>query len=131
MSFAERSKEWLGAQQPPSPMFVGSATPVAETAQRVPIESQASIGLLLEAILDELKRVNSAPRESSSVSSCEVKFLANGTPQPTIKAYAGSEVPVDAAIEAYGRTFLMAQQAVAEGWEQALDVLQAERRPKP
>jgi hypothetical protein len=50
-----------------------------------------------------------------------------GKPQPVIKVYAGSVPPVDEAIEAYGRAVLMAQQAALEGWEQTLDVLQAER----
>lgn len=44
-----------------------------------------------------------------------------------VKAYAGSVPPVDEAIEGYGRAVLMAQQGAREGWEQTLDVLQAER----
>lgn len=153
MTFSQSRKRWIGGPAN-SPLFVGSAQAVTEpetTAdtitrleasekylmdqniqQRVPIDSQASVGLLLEAILDELRKMNSTPREGAA-SSCEIKYLAPkpgqtvGTPQPVVKAYAGSEVPVEAAIEAYGRAFLMAQQASLEGWEQTLDVLQAER----
>lgn len=152
MTFSQSHKRWIGGAAN-SPMFVGLAQAAAEPEtsadtitrleasekylmeqniqQRMP-ESQASVGLLLEAILDELRKMNNTPREGAA-SSCEIKYLAPkpgqtvGTPQPVIKAYAGSEVPVEAAIEAYGRAFLMAQQASIEGWEQTLDVLQAER----
>ncbi len=132
MSFSEAHSAWLKGD-PSSPMFIAAGTqPVPEPGQRVPIESRASVGLLLEAILEELRKMNNVPREGAA-SSCEIKFLAptkdhpQGKPQPVVKAYAGSEVPVEAAIEAYGRAFLMSQQAAIEGWEQTIDVLQAER----
>lgn len=108
----------------------------AETVERRLAAQEKRIGALmlerdgtnqlLTAILAELQHLNSTER-TGAVSSCEVKFLANGTPQPTVKAYVGSEVPVDEAIEAYGRTVLMATQAAAEGWEQTVEVLQRER----
>jgi hypothetical protein len=120
MSFTQAYQQWLDG-----------GFPVPESEQRVPIE-RFNVTTVLERMLEELKRIASAPRDGA-VSSCEIKFLAptkehpQGKPQPVVKAYAGSEVPVDAAIEAYGRAFLMAQQAAMEGWEKTVDVLQQRR----
>jgi hypothetical protein len=96
-------------------------------ARRVPIartddQMLESICQLLVEILAEVKRGNSAAREGA-VSSCEIKFLANGTPQPTVKAYANSEVPVDAAIEAYGAAFRAAQAGQMTAWAETVDGL--------
>lgn len=137
--FEERYRNWHGsAEAPASPMFQDSAQPVAEPSKRVPVERANVTDVLeriertLEAMLAATERGNSTTREGA-VSSCEIKFLAptkdhpEGKPQPVIKAYADSPVPVDMAIEAYGRAVLMAQQAALEGWEQTLAVLQAER----
>lgn len=105
----------------------------AERAMRTDSARLISIAQLLEEILAEARRSNSSAREGA-VSSVEIKFLAptkdhpDGKPQPVIKTYAGSVPPVEEAIEAYGRAFLMSQQAAVEGWEQTLDVLQAERK---
>ncbi len=103
------------------------------TAESATHEILASMCQLLEELLAEMKRWNSVAREGA-VSSVEIKFLAptkdhpDGKPQPVVKTYAGSIPPVEEAIEAYGRAFLMAQQASIEGWEQTLDVLAAEKR---
>lgn len=114
--FTDNHSQWLD-----------SAVPVPEPS-RVPIESQASVGLLLEAILDELRKMNSTPREGAA-SSCEIKFLAptkdhpRATPSPVIKKYAGSPVPVTEAIEDYSRAIREATAAQMAGWAATVDNL--------
>ncbi len=82
---------------------------------------------LLEEILAELRKANSTAREGA-VSSVEVKFSAAtkdlpSKPAPVIKAYAGSPVPVDEAIEAYGRALLLMERALIDGWERTVSQL--------
>lgn len=127
MNFSEKSAEWLQGHPLHSPVFVDSATPVP--AQRAP-ESQTNVGQLLQAILEELRRINNTPREGAA-SSCEIKFLAptkdhpRGTPQPVVKMYAGSPVPVTEAIEAYGRAIREAVDGQMAGWAATVEALKA------
>lgn len=75
-----------------------------------------NITSLLYDILVELKHLNNNER-TGSVSSAELKFLANGTAQPIIKAYAGSVVPVRECIEAYTRLVQEANERQMRAWQ--------------
>lgn len=88
---------------------------VVADQQLARVISREPVLMLLEEILAELRRGNSIER-TGAVSSAEIKFLANGTPQPTVKAFAGSVVPVDQALEAYGRLFREANARAMNGW---------------
>lgn len=89
-----------------------------------------STNQLLEEILAELKHLNNTER-TGAVSSVEIKFLAptkdnpDGKPQPVVKAYSGSIVPVEEAIEAYGRTVRLTQAAQMRNWADTVTELSA------
>lgn len=126
MSFSERYASWHGAGDPPlSPMYTDSAQPVAEPSQRVPVERFDVTNVLeriertLEAMLAATERGNTVAREGA-VSSCEIKFLASGVPQPTVKRYTGSEPEIDATLEDYGRVFREAKARAEAGWPETL-----------
>lgn len=103
---------------PPAPPSVPSAPLHEEWGP--PITDMETIGSLLVEILAELKHMNATER-AGAVSSAELKFLANGTPQPTIKAYTGSVVPVYEALEAYGRMVREAQARAMDGWRETVE----------
>lgn len=98
--------------------------PVQRYDQRPDHAVLVSIAHLQEEILAELKRANAVER-TGAVSSVEMKFLASGAPQPVLKAYAGSEVPVDEALEAYGRLVREANERAMHGWAQTAEALKA------
>ncbi len=58
-----------------------------------------------------------------TVSRLRRKFLANGSPQPTIKLYAGSVAPVAEAIEAYGATYREAERQQMSKWSETVESL--------
>jgi hypothetical protein len=79
-----------------------------------------------------LEHLNNAER-TGAVSSVEIKYLAptkdrpEAAPAPAIKVFDGSEPPVEEAIIAYGKTLLLMQQAVMEGWEKTVARLEFEK----
>jgi len=89
------------------------------TSEREIHDVLLSIEITLEEILMELKRANATER-TGAVSSVEIKALANGTLQPVIKAYTGSEPPVDEALESYGRTIREGNARAMAQWSDTL-----------
>jgi hypothetical protein len=97
------------------------------TSEKIPLGSEQddlliSMCSLLEALLVEVKRGNNVER-TGAVSSVEIKFLANGTPQPVVKCHAGSEPPVDEAIESFGRVYRVAKERQMSDWQGTADAL--------
>jgi hypothetical protein len=91
-----------------------------------------SMAQTLEEILAELRRANSIER-TGAVSSVEVKYSAAtkdrpSEPMPVVKSYAGSEPPVEEAIEAFGRALLGMPTSLDLGaWQATVALLEAKR----
>ncbi len=83
-------------------------------------EYTSATNQLLEEILAELRKANSAAREGA-VSSVEVKFSAAtkdlpSKPAPIVKRYSGSEPEIEQAVLDYARAVLLLEQAQLNGW---------------
>lgn len=89
----------------------------AESAQWTERQILLDIGVTLAEILIELKRQGS--ERPSAVSSATIKTSTRGY-DCEVKAYAGSEVPVDAALEAYGRMVREANERAMNGWAESV-----------
>lgn len=76
------------------------------------------LAMLLEEILAEVKRGNSIER-TGAVSSAQIETTSKGL-NCSVKAYAGSVVPVHEALEAYGRLFREANARAMNGWSETV-----------
>lgn len=147
MSFTEAHQRWIGGAAN-SPMFVGSAQAVPEpetTAdtitrleasekylmdqniqQRVPIDSQASVGLLLEAILDELKQLTAWASAGESRSSATVKTSTRGV-DLDVKSYADGLLndAITDAIHGYARGMRELAELQSRQWVETAEALRA------
>lgn len=86
--------------------------------QRSSVDMLASICQLLSDLLMETQRGNSIER-TGAVSSAQIESNSKGI-NCSVKAYAGSEVPVDDALDAYGRLVREANERVANGWAETV-----------
>lgn len=116
-------------EQPMVPQYIYDSllrSYIEERGRRTDGQRLISIEMRLDDILLELRRANSVAREGA-VSSVEIKPLASGVLQPVVKIYAGSEAPVDEALEAYGRVVREAKVRAEAGWAETVDSLAAEK----
>lgn len=141
MTFPEAHKRWVGGPAN-SPMYVGSAQAVpepettADKIQRLEASEQylmdqnidrpeSQVGLL-QAILEELRRINNSPREGA-VSSVLIEDnpTKDRIVRVTSKVYAGSPLPVEEAIESHARAHRLAEQHALDGWRETVEALRA------
>lgn len=80
------------------------------------------IAVSLSEIRTLLERLLTTER-TGAVSSVEMKFTAKGEPQPVVKAYTGSVVPVDEALDAYQQTIEQANERFMKGLQATIDSL--------
>ena len=77
---------------------------------------------LLSEIRTLLERLLTVDR-TGAVSSAELKYTAKGEAQPVIKAYAGSEVPVIEAVDAYELMITEANKRFVSNLQKTVDGL--------
>ena len=105
--------------------------PLPEFPERTERQILEDVAALLGDIRTLLEHMNSTDR-TGAVSSVEVKWTAatkdrESQPAPVVKRYAGSEPPVEEAVEDFTRTVTLMEQAQIRNMSATLRQLQEER----